>query len=192
MIVLRISAKPLLLAVLAASLAFQTAVADEQPDAGAFTTVTEGSLEDLTRVTRTYAAESRIGALGTIEFGTLETLSRKRFSRYQRFADGHAVFDRRVSHYSAEGSSSNSGIRDTTKTGESGKWELPGWVCDLIDEHCGHVRFSPRLPLFRNPNPQAQGDIYSYDALRDTWALATERAEIPWVRLYTKPSSIRL
>lgn len=85
---------------------------------------------------------------------------------------------------SAEGSSSNSGIRDTTKTGESGKWELPGWVCDLIDEHCGHVRFSPRLPLFRNPNPQAQGDIYSYDALRDTWALATAQAEIPWVPVY--------
>lgn len=104
MIVLRISAKPLLLAVLAASLAFQTAIANQERDAGAFIAVTEDSVKDLLSVTRDYAAASRGGAIGPTEFGTLEALSRERLSKYQRSVGGNAAFDRRASHYIAIGS----------------------------------------------------------------------------------------
>lgn len=75
-------------------------------------------------------------------------------------------------------------IRPTTKTGETGTYELPEWVCDLIDRHCTGARFDPSKPLFANPDPRAGGPLFSDDAIRDTWIAATKHAQIPWAPVY--------
>ncbi len=85
---------------------------------------------------------------------------------------------------SADGKSGSAEIASTTKTGETGTYELPEWVCDLIDKHCTGARFRPDAPLFPNTDARAAGGIYSDDAIRGTWAAASKRAGIPWVPLY--------
>jgi integrase len=71
-------------------------------------------------------------------------------------------------------------IRNTTKTGETGTWDLPADVCDLIDRHCTGGRFSGDAPLFVDPH----GLVRSYDWVRDEWARATKKAGIPSVPPY--------
>lgn len=85
---------------------------------------------------------------------------------------------------SAEGDHSTDSVAPRTKTGERGVWELPAWLCALIERVCGPTWEPPERALFRNPDPQARGDLFSYDALRDTWVAACERASVPYVPLY--------
>lgn len=85
---------------------------------------------------------------------------------------------------SAEGKSSSAAIAPTTKTEETGAYELPDWVGELIDRHCTGARFDPSSPLFRSTDPRAAGPLLSDDAIRDTWASACERAGVPFVSVY--------
>ena len=79
---------------------------------------------------------------------------------------------------------SDAEIRPTTKTGETGIYELPEWVGEMIDRHCTGARFDAERPLFVNPDPLARGRIFSDDAIRDSWATASTKAGIPWVPPY--------
>jgi hypothetical protein len=85
---------------------------------------------------------------------------------------------------SAESKSGAAEIAPTTKTGETGTYELPEWVAALIDKQCTGARFNADAPLFRNPDARAGGGIFSDDAIRGTWETATKRAGIPWVPVY--------
>lgn len=85
---------------------------------------------------------------------------------------------------SAEGDHSTDSIAPRTKTGERGFWELPGWLCALIERVCSPNFEPPERPLFRNPDPQARGELFSYDALRDAWMGACEAAGVPYVPVY--------
>ncbi len=75
-------------------------------------------------------------------------------------------------------------IQNTTKTGVDGSYLMPEFVRTLIANHCSHARFDPRLPLFRNPHCLAKGDLWTDDALRDTWEPALSRLGLPWVPVY--------
>jgi hypothetical protein len=85
---------------------------------------------------------------------------------------------------SAASKHSGARIRDTTKTGETGSYALPEWVCDLIDKHCTGARFDPSLPLFTNRDGRSEGGVISDDSIRQTWQTATEKAGLPWVSVY--------
>jgi hypothetical protein len=85
---------------------------------------------------------------------------------------------------SAESKRGGSEIAATTKTGETGAYELPEWVCALIDKHCTGARFRPDAPLFTNPDHRAPSGAISDDAIRATWAAASKKAGIPWVPVY--------
>lgn len=61
---------------------------------------------------------------------------------------------------------------------------MPEFVRRLIAEHCSHARFDPALPLFRNPHKLAKGNIWTDDALANTWRSARENLHLPWVPLY--------
>jgi hypothetical protein len=85
---------------------------------------------------------------------------------------------------SADSKGAEAEIRNTTKTGVDGGYMMPESVRRLIAEHCSHARFDPTLPLFRNPHKLAKGDIWTDDALEDTWRSALESLDLPWVPLY--------
>lgn len=77
---------------------------------------------------------------------------------------------------------SEAAVRDTTKTGETGTYELPDWLCELIDRH--RVSIAPGAPLFAQRDPRARGALYSDDSLRDAWRAACAAIGIPAVSLY--------
>lgn len=83
---------------------------------------------------------------------------------------------------SAASRASSSEVRDVTKTGEVGTYELPGWLCDLIDRH--RVSIAPDAPLFAQTDRRARGTLYSDDALRGAWMAACERVGLPFVPVY--------
>lgn len=83
---------------------------------------------------------------------------------------------------SAASRQSTAEVRDTTKTGEAGTYELPEWLCDLIDRH--RVSIAPDAPLFAQMDRRARGALYSDDALRDAWMAACERTGLPFVPVY--------
>lgn len=85
---------------------------------------------------------------------------------------------------SAESKHAGAAIRDTTKTGESGTYALPEWVCDLIDKHCTGARFDLSQPLFTNKDGRSRGGVISDDSIRQTWQTATKKAGLPWVSVY--------
>lgn len=85
---------------------------------------------------------------------------------------------------SAESKHAGAAVAATTKTGETGSYELPDWVCALIDKHCTGARFRPDAPLFTNPDARAAAGVLSDDAIRHAWSEATKRAGIPWVPVY--------
>lgn len=85
---------------------------------------------------------------------------------------------------SAESKHAGADIAATTKTGETGSYELPEWVSALIDKHCTGARFDPSAPLFTNRDARARGGVWSDDAIRATWVSASKRAGIPWVPVY--------
>jgi hypothetical protein len=85
---------------------------------------------------------------------------------------------------SAAAKSANAEIRNTTKTGVDGSYLLPEFVQELIARHCSHARLDPDLPLFRNPHRLAGGDLYSDDAIRDTWETALSHLGLSWVPVY--------
>ena len=85
---------------------------------------------------------------------------------------------------SAEGDRSGDPVAPRTKTGERGVWTLPDWLCALLERVCGASWEPPERPLFRNPDPQARGELFSYDALRDAWMGACEAAGVPYVPVY--------
>lgn len=83
---------------------------------------------------------------------------------------------------SAESREGGCPVRDTTKTGETGVYELPEWVCNLIDQHRRSI--DPEAPLFQNPDPRAPAGVISDDALRDAWMTACDAAGVPRVSVY--------
>lgn len=83
---------------------------------------------------------------------------------------------------SAESRSGGCAVRDTTKTGEVGTYELPEWLCDLIDANRRTI--DPAEPLFQSLDPRAPGGVISDDAIRDAWAAACERAGVASVPVY--------
>jgi hypothetical protein len=85
---------------------------------------------------------------------------------------------------SADSKGAQAQIQNTTKTGVDGSYLLPEFVRTLIANHCSHARFDPRLPLFRNPHCLAKGNLWTDDALSDTWKSALSRLGLPWVPVY--------
>ena len=83
---------------------------------------------------------------------------------------------------SAANRSGGCAVRDTTKTGEIGTYELPDWLCDLIDQN--RVSIDRDAPLFQNPDRQAPEGVISDDAIRDAWMAASEAIGLPWVPPY--------
>lgn len=83
---------------------------------------------------------------------------------------------------SAASRASDADIRDSTKTGEVGVYELPEWLCDLIDRN--RVSIAPDAPLFAQTDRRARGALYSDDTLRDAWKAACERVGLPFVPVY--------
>jgi len=80
---------------------------------------------------------------------------------------------------SAADKTAKAAIRNTTKTGVDGSYLLPEFVQELIARHCSHAQLDPDLPLFQNPHRLAGGDLYSDDAIRDTWKTALSRLGLP-------------
>lgn len=85
---------------------------------------------------------------------------------------------------SAETKHAGAPIAPTTKTGETGSYTLPEWVCDLFDQHCTAARFDPSQPLFQNPSPLATPGTIGDQSIHDTWERASEKAGLPWVPPY--------
>ena len=85
---------------------------------------------------------------------------------------------------SADSKGAEAQIRNSTKTGVDGSYLMPEFIQKLIAKHCSHARFDPSLPLFRNPHPLAKSDIWTDDALANTWRAALDSNELPWVPLY--------
>lgn len=83
---------------------------------------------------------------------------------------------------SASTRSGGCAVRDTTKTGEIGVYELPEWLCEMIDGQRGSI--APDWPLFENPDPRAPRGVISDDSIRDAWSAACDTAEVPWVPPY--------
>lgn len=83
---------------------------------------------------------------------------------------------------SAADRASRAEVRDSTKTGEVGTYELPEWLCDLIDRHRASI--APDAPLFGQRDRRARGALLSDDALRDCWMAACARCGVPAVSLY--------
>ena len=54
----------------------------------------------------------------------------------------------------------------------------------LGDSGASAAHLDPTLPLFRNPHKLAKGDIWTDDALENTWRSALEKLDPPWVPLY--------
>lgn len=85
---------------------------------------------------------------------------------------------------SAESKHRGADVAPTTKTGETGAYELPEWVCDLIEEHCPAARFGSPSPIFLGWRGRSKLELLSDDAIGATWRKATEKAGIPWVPVY--------
>jgi hypothetical protein len=85
---------------------------------------------------------------------------------------------------SASSKAAKAEIIDKTKTDADGGYLMPEFIQKLIQQHCSHARFDEQLPLFRNPDVRAASDMWSQDAIYDTWRSATERAGLPWVPTY--------
>ena len=83
---------------------------------------------------------------------------------------------------SAASRSSGAEVRGATKTGEAGSYDLPEWLCDLIDRH--RVSIAPDAPLCAQTDARARGSLYSDDSLRDCWQAACARTGIAPVSLY--------
>lgn len=83
---------------------------------------------------------------------------------------------------SAATRASDAEVRDSTKTGEAGAYDLPEWLCDLIDRH--RVSIAPDAPLFAQSDRRAGGSLYSDDSLRDCWQAACAATGLPDVSLY--------
>lgn len=73
-------------------------------------------------------------------------------------------------------------IRDTTKTGETGVYTLPDWLCDMIDQKRASI--DPEAPLFQNFDPRAPRGVFSDDSIRDAWFSACDRSGVPRVSVY--------
>ena len=95
------------------------------------------------------------------------------------YEDGRIYIER-----SASGPRSTDEINDKSKNDHDGGYLLPPFVQSLIKTHCAHVRFDEKAPLFRNPHPQAVGQMWGEDAVRQMWMRATERSGLPWVPTY--------
>ena len=85
---------------------------------------------------------------------------------------------------SADSKGAEAQIRNSTKTGVDGSYLMPEFIQKLIAKHCSHARFDPSLPLFRNPHRLAKSDVWTDDALANTWRAALDSNELPWVPLY--------
>lgn len=93
---------------------------------------------------------------------------------------------------SADSKGAQAKIQNTTKTGVDGSYLLPEFVRALIANHCSHARFDPRLPLFRNPHCLAKGNMWTDDALRDTWKPVLGRLGLPPVPVYKSMKSTQI
>lgn len=84
---------------------------------------------------------------------------------------------------SAAGDLSSSEVRDWTKTEEEGSYDLPSWLCEMIDRTAKPNRLRLDAPLCP-PHRKARGALVSYDALRDLWVAASEAAGVPVISVY--------
>lgn len=83
---------------------------------------------------------------------------------------------------SAASRRSDAPVRDVTKTGEVGTYELPAWLADLIDRHRASI--APDAPLFTQADRRSRGALYSDDSLRACWMAACARVGLPPVPVY--------
>lgn len=93
---------------------------------------------------------------------------------------------------SADSKGAQAKIQNTTKTGVDGSYLLPEFVRKLIADHCSHARFDLSLPLFRNPHCLAKGNMWTDDALRDTWEPVLGRLGLPPVPVYKSMKSTQI
>lgn len=100
---LRSSNGHVLVAVLVVLFALRATAENENHTMGKYVGIDENSLENLSRLTTLYASLMNGRAVGEVEVWTLGTSFIDSHTRHRRFTDGHAVFDRKLSHFIAFG-----------------------------------------------------------------------------------------
>ncbi len=83
---------------------------------------------------------------------------------------------------SAADNTAGCAVVDSPKTDETGRYELPGWLWDLIDTHRRSI--DPAAPLFTNPHPEATPGVIGESAIYDAWERAATKAKVPYVPPY--------